>query len=40
MGQALSTGEGPTANLITHLSDPFNHTVVNNAVALPRVLGF
>ena len=40
MGQAYSTGEGPTANLVAHLHDPFHATVAANAVALPRVLGF
>jgi hypothetical protein len=39
-GQTVSTGDGPTVNLINHLADPFHNTVATNAVALPRVLGF
>jgi hypothetical protein len=39
-GQTFSTGQGPTANLLAHLADPFHNTVATNAVALPRVLGF
>ena len=40
LGQAYSTGEGPTANLQAHLADPWHAEIANNAIALPRVLGF
>ena len=35
-GQAYSTGEGPTANLVAHINDPFHTTVATKCVAAPR----
>ena len=31
-GQAYSTGEGPTANLVAHINDPFHTTVATKCV--------
>jgi len=36
-GQTYSTGEGPTANLIAHISDPFHTTVATKCVLAPRL---
>lgn len=39
-GQGVSTGEGPLANLGSHLADPWHENFATNAVAIPRILGF